>query len=62
MRGNNCRLFALNQSDWFMLVGIKKMLSEKALTKVVVWAFEQTMYPCDMWLNGCFTRLPVSGL
>jgi len=48
MRGNECRLFALNQSDWFMLVGIKKMLSEKALTKVVVWAFEQTMYPCDM--------------
>lgn len=48
MRGNECRLFALNQSDWFMLVGIKKMLSEKALTKIVVWAFEQTMYPCDM--------------
>ncbi len=44
MRGNDCRLFALNQSDWFILVSIKKMLSEKTLTKVVVWAFEQTMY------------------
>ena len=48
MRGNECRLFALNQSDWFLLVGIEKMLPEKALTKVVVCAFEQTMYPCDV--------------
>ena len=61
MRRNESRLFALNQSDWPPLVDIKKMLSEKALTKVVVWTFEQTMYPCDVveWLLYSFASLRI---